>query len=440
MAANIKTYRKTINSWCMYDWANSAFVCTIAAAVYPPFFRSLATEAGYAPHQATAIWGYTAAVALLLVAVMAPVLGAISDYMGGKKKFVGFFAGLGILASAGMVFLGRDSWLWGSILFICGNLGFAGGNVFYESILPHVARKNDIDQVSTKGYALGYVGGGLLLIVNLCWIMKPAWFWMPDAVFAIKASFFSVALWWGFFSVPFFRNVPEPPAEAAKGTALRPVRTGFKRFAQTLKDITHYRDLMLFLIAFWFYNDGIGTIIKMATAYGSEIGINTNDMIIALIITQFVGIPFSFLFGSLAKVLTAKRCIYLSLGVYTLICMAGYFMETALHFYILAFMVGTVQGGSQALSRSLFGAMVPRHKSAQFFGFFSTSAKIAGIAGPFLFGFLSQVIGHSRFSIAALVVFFAVGGGLLTKVDVARGIRNARIEENAVGLEVENPI
>jgi UMF1 family MFS transporter len=421
-----ETRRKIVNAWCMYDWANSAFATTIMGALFPPFYRALAIESGLAENTATAYWGYTTSIALLVIALIAPVLGAIADYTGGKKRYVAFFAGLGILATAAFVFIGTDTWLLASILYIGGNLGFAGANVFYESLLPHIAKKDDIDQISTKGYALGYVGGGILLVINVLWVMKPEMFGMPDLAFALRASFFSVSVWWGMFSIPFFRRVPEPPAARETGPAVNPIKAGFSRLTTTFHEVTRYKQLLLFLIAFWIYNDGIGTIIKMATAYGDEIGLALTDMTIALIMMQFVGIPFSFLFGTLAKKLGTKRSILLALGVYTLISIAGYFMRTATHFYVLAFLVGTVQGGSQALSRSLYGAMVPKHKTAEFFGFFSTSSKFAGIAGPLLFGVVSQVAGQSRLSIVSLIIFFTVGGLLLTRVDVEEGIRVAQ--------------
>jgi UMF1 family MFS transporter len=421
-----KTRRKIVNAWCMYDWANSAFATTIMGALFPPFYRALVIESGLAENTATAYWGYTTSIALLVIALIAPVLGAIADYTGGKKRYVAFFAGLGILATAAFVFIGTDTWLLASILYIGGNLGFAGANVFYESLLPHIAKKDDIDQISTKGYALGYVGGGILLVINVLWVMKPEMFGMPDVAFALRASFFSVSVWWGLFSIPLFRRVPEPPAARETDLAINPVKAGFSRLATTFREVTRYKQLLIFLIAFWIYNDGIGTIIKMATAYGDEIGLALTDMTIALIMNQFVGIPFSFLFGTLAKKLGAKRSILLALLAYTLISIGGYFMQTTFHFYILAFLVGMVQGGSQALSRSLYGAMVPKHKTAEFFGFFSTSSKFAGIAGPFLFGIVSQIAGQSRLSIVSLIIFFTVGGLLLTRVDVEEGIRVAQ--------------
>jgi UMF1 family MFS transporter len=422
-------YKKIINSWCMYDWANSSFATTIMAALFPPFYRSLVTNAGLAGNDATAYWGYTTSVALIIIAIIAPVLGAMADHAGSKKRFAGFFTILGVMATAAFVFIGTDTWVLGSILYILGNMGFAGANIFYESLLPYIAQKNDIDQVSTKGYALGYVGGGILLIINALWIMKYKMFGMPDIAFAVRASFFSVAVWWAIFSIPFFRYVPEPPISKKVKSSANIIKVGFSRLALTFKEIKRYRQLLIFLIAFWMYNDGINTIIKMATAYGDEIGIKVTDMTIALIITQFVGIPCSFFFGKLARKIGTKRSILLSLSVYLLISISGYFMKTATHFFVLAFMVGTVQGGSQALSRSLFGIMVPKHKAAEFFGFFSTSSKFAGIAGPLVFGLVSQITGQSRLSILSLVLFFIIGGGILLRVNVEQGIATARSSE-----------
>jgi UMF1 family MFS transporter len=418
----------------MYDWANSAFATTIMAAMFPPFYRSMAKAAGLSEANATASWAYTTSIALLLVAILAPILGAISDHTGNKKRFVAFFALLGVIATALFVLLGDDTYILGSILFILGNVGFAGANVFYESLLPHIAQKDDIDQVSTRGYALGYLGGGILLIINVLWYMKPDWFFMPSVGLALRASFLSVAVWWAVFSIPLFRQVPEPLAVHIGPEGVSAVRAGFQRLTRTFRQITHYKQLLLFLVAFWIYNDGIGTIIKMATAYGDEIGIGITDMTIALIITQFVGIPFSFGFGWLARRLGTKRSILLSLGVYTLISIAGFFMQTALHFYVLAFAVGMVQGGSQALSRSLYGAMVPKSQCAEFFGFFSTSSKFAGIFGPLLFGLVSQLAGGSRLSIISLIIFFIVGGLLLTRVDEQEGIRVAKEQDRVAGL------
>ena len=417
-----KAYKKVVNSWAMYDWANSAFVTTIMAAVLPVYYSTVA-GATLPGNLATAYWGYTASIALLITALLAPILGAIADFSGVKKRFLAFFAAIGIFASASLYFVTTGDWLMASLIFIVGNIGFAAADMFYNSLLPHVARPDDIDQVSTRGYAFGYLGGGLLLAINIAMIQL-----MADSGLAARLSFVSVAIWWAIFTIPLLRNVKEPP-KASQGEKINPVVAGFKRLGQTFHELRHYRQLFIFLIAFWVYNDGIGTIIKMATIYGAEIGIGATALIGALLVTQFVGIPFAFAFGWLAKYLGTKRSIYLGLGVYTLISIGGYFMTTATHFWILAIAVGTVQGGTQALSRSLFGSMSPKAKTAEFFGFYGMSSKFAGIVGPFLFAAVGQMTGSSRLSIMALVVFFVVGGFLLSRVDEKEGIRVAREED-----------
>jgi MFS transporter, UMF1 family len=422
-------YRRVVNAWAMYDWANSAFFTTVVAAVFPPFYRSLVMESGHDNPTATAYWAYTTAVTLLIVAAAGPVFGAVADQTGQRKRWLASFAGLGVVATALMVLLGGDAYLWASLLFILGGIGVSTGNIFYDSLLPHVAREGDIDRVSTRGYALGYLGGGILLVVNVLMIMKPEWFLLADSEAGIRLSFFSVALWWGLFSIPILRRVPEPPSLPSARSSGSLIRTALIRLGRTLARVREYRQLALFLVAFLIYNDGIGTIIKMATAYGDEIGIGMTDMILALIITQFVGIPCSFGFGRLAVGIGAKRSILLGLAIYTMISVGAFFMETAAEFYVLAFMVGLVQGGTQALSRSLYGAMVPRGRAAEFFGFFSTTEKAAGILGPLLFGVITQLAGGSRLSILSLILFFLVGGVLLMLVDVEEGKRVARGEE-----------
>ena len=417
--------RKAINAWCMYDWANSAFMTTVVAAIYPPFFRSIAIRAGLTENMATAYWGYTAAISLLVVAVVAPLLGATADHTGGRKRYLGAFAGLGILFTLSFVFIGEDTWLLASILYVVAAFGFAGANVFYDSLLPLVARGADIDRVSSKGFAVGYLGGGLLLMLNVLWVWRPEAFGMPDTGFAIRASFVSVAVWWAVFSIPLFRRVSEPAFARGSG-GRRALGEGLSRLVATFREIRKYRQLVLFLVAYWIYTDGLGTIVRMATAYGDEMGIGLTDMITALIITQAVGIPFTFLFGAVAKRTGAKKAILATLSVYVAVSVSAYFMRTALHFYALAFSVATVQGGCQALSRSLFARMVPKEKAAEFFGFYSTSSKFAGVFGPLVFALLSQITGHSRLGIASLVVFFVVGGALLMRVNVEEGVEAAR--------------
>jgi UMF1 family MFS transporter len=428
--------RRATRAWCFYDWANSAFATTVMAALFPPFFRELAIAAGRGEAEATALWGYVTAGALLLIAITAPILGAVADAAGGRKRFLGFLAGVGILATALFATLGNDGWRTAAALYVAANFGFAGSIIFYESLLPGLAKGRDMDRLSAQAYGLGYAGGGLLLVVNLLWVMHPDWFGMPGTGFAVRASFVSVAVWWGLFALPLFKYVPEPPVtHLADGQGQGSVVTqGFRRLVATLREITRYRQLLIFLVAYWIYNDGIGTIVKMATAYGSEIGIGMTDLIGALVLTQAVGIPFAILFGKLARRIGPKRSILLALLVYLVISVFGFFLKTATQFYVLAGLVGTVQGGAQALSRSLFASMVPRHRTSEFFGFYSSSGKLAGVAGPLLFGLVSQGTGTSRLGILSLIFFFAVGGWLLTRVDVAGGVAAARRAEQAEGF------
>jgi MFS transporter, UMF1 family len=421
-----KAYRKVVNSWAMYDWGNSAFATTIMAAVLPVYYSSVAGK-GLPGNMATVYWGYTVSISLVTMALLGPILGAVADFYGIKKRLLLAFAGVGMMASASLYFVTTGDWLLASVLFIIGDIGFASADTFYNSLLPHVARSEDIDQVSTRGYAFGYIGGGLLLALNIVLLI-----FMTDKGLAARLAFVSVGVWWAIFSIPLWRNVPEPPAVGERRAGENPVAAGFRRLGRTFHEIRRYRELLIFLIAFWVYNDGIGTIINMATIYGAEIGIDSTSLISALLMTQIVGIPFAFGFGWLAKRLGTKRCIYLGLSVYTVISIAGYFMNTALHFWILAFMVGTVQGGAQALSRSLFGAMSPKAKTAEFYGFYGMSSRFAGIFGPFLFAVVGQLTGSSRLSIVALVVFFIVGGLLLSRVNEQEGIRVAQAEDAAV--------
>jgi len=412
-------YRRRVNSWAMYDWANSAFATVIMSAVFPVYYRSLAREAGMGNADATAVWSYTNSAAVLLVALAGPILGALADVAHRKKLFTGIFAGLGILASVALGWVTGDAWLLGSLLFVLGTIGFSGSNIFYESLLPHVARADDLDRVSARGYAVGYIGGGILLVLNVLWLSYPEVFFMPDRSVAMRACFVSVGVWWAVFSWPFFRHVPEPQAAGRAPRAL--FRESLARLWKTFRNLHCYREVAVFLAAFWIYNDGISTIIKLAVAYGDEIGLAPSDLMLSLVLTQFVGVPCALGFGALGRRLGTKRAIFLGLAVYVFICVFAFFIKTATHFYVLAILVGLVQGGTQALSRSLFASMVPKSLSAEFFGFFSTGAKFAGILGPLLFGVMAQVGGSSRWGILSVVIFFLIGAALLLCVNETRG-------------------
>jgi UMF1 family MFS transporter len=412
--------RKIIISWCFYDWANSAFATTIMAAVLPVFYSSVAA-AGLSKTTASSYWGYTNTVAMLIVAFSAPLLGALADHSGKKKKFLAAFAALGILSTAGLVSVGPGGWFLASFLYILGMVGFSGGNNFYDSLLPHVAGDGEIDRVSSWGYALGYLGGGILLVFNLAMILKPHSFGLPNAEWGTRCAFLTVSVWWAIFSVPILKNVSEPPVVPIAGESAKPLRASLQRLSLTFKNIRRHREAFKFLMAFWLYNDGIGTIISMAVIFGAEINIAQEHLIGSILAVQIVGVPCSILFGKLAGRIGPKGAILAGLVVYTGIAVGGYFIQTALHFWILAILVGVVQGGTQALSRSLFGTLIPKSRSAEFYSFYDVSSKFAGIIGPAVFGLVGQMTGSSRLSIVSLVIFFIVGGALLLTVDVKKG-------------------
>jgi len=423
---------KAVNAWCMYDWANSGFATTIMAAVLPVYYGAVAAST-LAPATATAYWGYTNTIGMLLVAVVAPALGAVADHCGSRRRFLGAFAGLGILFTAAMILIGAGDWKLASVLYVFALFGWSSANIFYDSLLPHLVGHDRMDRVSSRGYALGYLGGGLLLVLNII-IIKPEVIGLarfpgiPDSEWGSRISFFTVALWWALFSIPLFRYVKEPAAAGITGDGANPVLAGFRRLGRTVRDIRRYGDLFKFLIAFWLYNDGITSIIVMAAIFGQEIGIGQGHLIGAIIMVQFVGIPCTIFFGWLASRLGTKRSIYLSLSVYGLIAATGYFMQSALHFWMLAFMVAMVQGGSQALSRSLFGRMAPKAKTGEFFGFYDVSSKFASIVGPSLFATVGVLTGSSRNGILSLLLLFVAGGIALALVNEQRGIEAAQAE------------
>lgn len=423
----MKSNRKVIFSWCMYDWANSAFATTIMAAVLPTFYSKVAA-AGLRPNIASAYWGYTVSIAMITGAILAPILGAIADHTGARKRFMGFFALTGSIAAAFLVVVSTGDWMLASLFYILGSISFTSSIIFNDSLLPHIAG-NRIDTVSTQGYALGYLGGGILLALNLAMIMKPEFFGIANAEWGSRISFLSVGVWWAVFTLPVMLNVPEPPVTIVKGEYRNPVAAGFQRLAKTFAEIRSFKETFKMLIAFWLYNDGIGTIIVMATVFGSEIGIAQTDLIGAILAVQFLGIPFTLLFGRIARRLSPKTGILISLVIYAGIAVGGYFIQNALHFWIMAILVSMVQGGSQALSRSLYGSMVPKSKTAEFFGFYDVSSKVSGILGPFIFALVAQFTGTSRLSIVSIVFFFICGGLVLLTVNHRKGMETAdRIE------------
>ena len=421
--ARLGLHRPELRAWAWYDWANSAFITTVVAAVFPIYYAKVAAD-GLGDATATFRYGIATTIALTAIAVLSPILGALADITGGKKRLLAAFAGVGIAATAGLALVGRGDWQLALALFMLGNIGIYGSFTFYDALLPHIAKPEELDRVSAAGYALGYLGGGVLLAINLAWIQQPAWFGFPDAGAATRAAFLSVAVWWALFSIPLLRRVPEPAVDpaAAAGASLR---TAFVRLTHTLRELRRYRHAFTMLVAFMLYNDGIGTIIRMATLYGTQVGIDQGSLIGALLLVQFIGVPAAFLFGAVAARIGPKPAILGSLVLYTVISVLAFRMTTARDFMILAALVGLVQGGSQALSRSVFASLIPKDRTAEFFGFFAVFEKFAGIFGPLLFSAAVALTGSNRAAILSVIVFFVAGGALLVTVDIDEGRRAA---------------
>ena len=433
--------RPELRAWAMYDWAVSSVQTTIMVAVFPVYFVNIARSSLPESRATQAIATANTIVAIVL-AVLSPILGAVSDYVAAKKRMLGASMLVGAAAVAGMFFVQQGDYRLALVLFVVSLIGATASTVFYDALLPHIAADDEMDRVSSAGYAIGYIGGGVLLALNLAWILKPAWFGLPSGAglssaqrtLPTRLALLSVAVWWVVFSIPLFRKVPEPPRtrepdELARGNALV---MPFVRVVETFRALRGYKQAFLMLLAFMIYNDGIQTIQKMAATYGKELGIEDSILIASILIVQFVGFPFSFLFGAIAARIGAKATIFIGLIVYAGISVLGYYMHTAVHFMLLAAMVATVQGGTQALSRSLFASLIPAHKSGEFFGFYSVFEKFASIFGPLLFWITIATTGNSRNAILSVIFFFALGALILSRVRVREGQQAARAADSSV--------
>jgi UMF1 family MFS transporter len=406
-------------AWALYDVGNSAFYLTIVAAVFPIYFTDVYLQAhpGADRTQAAGALAYAATAAMVIVAVLGPLLGAMADRVACKKKLLAGFAALGIVSTGLMVFIGPGDVLLAAALYAVGTVGVAGSIVFYDALLPSVAKPEELDRVSSLGFASGYLGSVILFILQVLMIEHPGAFGLPSKSAAVRASFGLTALWWAVFTIPLLLKVPEPPVEGKPGGLF----DGFRQLAGTFREAKRYKQLFLFLAAFWIYSDGIGTIMKLGAPFGKSLGVGDADLLKAMILTQLVGVPCALGFGRLARRFGAKRMIVAGLAVYAGLCVFARVMDQAWHFYVLAATVGLVQGGTQALSRSLFASLVPKGRSGEFFGFFSTMEKFAGILGPLLLAAVWSEGGDPRRGILFLSVFFVVGGGLLLAVNEKAG-------------------
>jgi MFS transporter, UMF1 family len=398
-------------SWALYDWANSAFATTVMAGFFPAFFRQF-WSLGANPTEATFRLGIANGVAGLVVAVLAPLLGAIADRGGHRKRFLFAWSLLGIAATAGLYFVGKGQWGLAAVLFALGTMGFNGGMVFYDALLLDVAKPADYDRVSALGYGLGYLGGGLLFALNVFMVVKPQLFGFSGAGAAVQFSFLTVAVWWLLFTLPLLAGVREAAPRGARGIAAS-VRVGLQELRQTMRHVGQYRPLVLFLGAYWLYIDAVNTIIKMAVDYGMALGLDTNQLLEALLLTQFVAFPAALFFGWLGGRIGARSAVLLGLGVYLGVTVWAYYLDSIGEFFAMAVVVGLVQGGVQSLSRSYFGKLVPPEKSAEFFGFYNMIGKFGTVIGPVLVGGVALATGSTRGSILSLALLFIAGGALL---------------------------
>jgi UMF1 family MFS transporter len=392
---------RAARAWCLYDWGNSAFAAVCMTALLPPYLSSLVNAELGAP-AGTAIWGWTAAAGLAAGVLLAPLLGALADARAWRRRLLAVFAFGGAAATAALALALPGSWRAGALLYVVAATGFATANVFYDALLPSLGPPERWDDLSARGYAWGYAGGGLALAGAAAIAMGGGQRLVPWA-------FVLVGAWWAAFSLPVLRRVPEPPAGAAGGA--------LARLRATVREARAHKRLWRFLLAYWVYNDGIGTVIKMAGAYGAELGIPLSHMLGAFLLTQAVGVPATLAFGRLAARVGPKRGIEIALAGYVAITVVGFFMHAAWQFWMLAALVGLVQGGAQALSRSLYARLLPAGREAEYFSFFDVSGRMAGIAGPVVFALLTSAFGSGRAGIGAVLLFFAVGLWLLSGVD-----------------------
>ncbi|MDQ6619269.1 MAG: MFS transporter [Pseudomonadota bacterium] len=422
--------RRTEIAWAFYDWANSAFAVTVLTAFFPLMLKRYWGEGADAT-VTTFQLGLANALGSIAIAVLAPALGAIADQSGSRKRYLLIFTVLAIGTTASLAFVPRGAWQWAAAMYVLASIGFSGAASFYDALLVNVTDKSNYHRVSALGYALGYLGGGLLFAVNVAMTLQPQWFGLPDAITAVRASFATVAIWWAIFTIPLLVWVGEPVAKAS-GSRWQLAVAGMRQLVETFHEIRRLRQLMLFLAAYWLYIDGVGTIAHMAIDYGLALGFDESNLILALLMTQFIAFPAAIVYGRIGMRIGPKRAIGAGIVIYTLATIWGHSMRTTTEFYVLAAIIGLVQGGVQSLSRSLYAQLIPTSRSAEFFGFYNMLGKFAAILGPLLMGFAAVLTGSSRAAILGVVVLFAAGALLLLFVDENAGARVAR-ELDATG-------
>lgn len=417
--------KRAVFSWALYDWANSAYATTVLAGFFPIFFKEF-WSAGAAVATSTFNLGAANSIASLIIVILAPVLGAIADRMGAKKKFLVFFAFLGALMTGCMSLAAMGDWLLAMFLFVFGTVGFSGANIFYDALLVGVSPPEKFDFVSALGYSLGYLGGGLLFTINLLMTRYPAWFGFDGVQQAVRYSFVSVAVWWAVFSLPLLLFVKEPEVpRARRGWAA--IASGLRQLRDTFREIRRLRTVFLFLIGYWLYIDGVDTIVRMAVDYGLSLGFSQNSLIAALWVTQLVGFPAALAFGKIGEKLGPRTGIFICIAVYSILTVWASRLQHESEFYLLAVGVGLVQGGIQALSRSFYSRLIPPVKSGEFFGFYNMLGKFAAVIGPLMVGVVGLTTDSPRLAILSILALFLAGAALLFLVDEEEGRRAARL-------------
>lgn len=420
---------KEEKSWVLYDWANSAYSMTITATVLPIYFKMVAENGGMSSSTSTAFWGYAMSLSTLIVVILAPVLGNIADYKGNKKKFFNIFFCIGTISTLGLFLVPSNKPILLLGVYIITVIGFSGANIFYDSFLVDVTTDERMDYVSSMGYGMGYIGSTIPFILCIVIVVLSQGNMIPISVpLACKITFLVTAIWWVVFTIPLLKNINQKYYLEPENHT---IKSSFKKLLGTFKEIKGHKAVFIFLIAYFFYIDGVHTIIGMATSYGTDLGISMTSLLVILLLTQFVAFPFTILYGKLSKRIGSKNLIYIGIVTYTIICIYGYFIKTALGFWILAMAVGSAQGGIQAISRSYFAKLVPKEKSAEFFGFYSIFGKFAAVLGPFLVGIVTQATGKSNNGILSLIVLFVLGFLVMIKVpdiDKKQEINNSNIK------------
>lgn len=414
----LKLSRK-VKGWALYYWGNHAFTTAIITVFFPIFFKDYWNH-GVDASVSTFRLGLANSGASLIVALTAPILGAIADKGGHKKRFLMGSAFLGVVMVFALHFVGLGQWQWAMFFFMAASIGYWWGNVFGDSMLVSVAEPGKFDMTSAIGYFSGYLGGGLFLVLGLAMSQKPQWFGLVDAASAVKVILVLTAVWWLLFSIPLWFWVPEPTASTGEslGTA---IKQGLRQLGDTFRHVRSYKPVFMFLIAYWVYIDGVNTIIQMAVDYGKAIGFGTSDLIAAVVLVQFVGIPAALIFGRIGERIGPKHGIFIGLSVYVFVSVFASFMHAAWQFYLLAAMIGLVQGGVQLLSRSYYARLVPAERAGEFFGFYNMLGEFAAIIGPVLIGTVSLMTGSPRASILSVIILFAVGAFLLSRVESVKG-------------------